>query len=261
MKYLRKLLRWSEKMIDALADKLGLWSPICMGFAGIAVCLGYWGFVSGDNSMTVNGVLSTLVGLICSVAVCLLGFIVLSAVLLMAAYLLSRDSVCTWVHLRLNKLSERIQSRNIACIYPLLQEFLFEVLSLHEDTLHLPLGQDASCLVPRGTATAFRKNCLFFRFELILPEAPAMDTETLRSILQQYIWAELGAHGITGLSASFDSVPTVYVDRMRYCEKSHILQFAVLYISTQNMKNYAVRAEQNRKSKVTPEREVYDNEV
>lgn len=261
MKLLRRIATCTEKVIDDLAKKLGLWSPICMTFAGIAACLGYWGFVKGDNSMTVNGVLPTLAGMICSVAVFLLGFTVLSAVLMMTAYLLSRDSVYTWVHLQLNKLSKRVQSRNIACIYPFVREFLFEVLSLHENTLHLPLGLDASCLTPRGEATAFRKNCLFFRFELILPEAPAMDTDTLRSILQQYIWSELATHGISGLAANFDSVPTIYVDRMRYCEKTHILQFSVLYISTPDMKNYALRAEQNRKASITPEREVYDDEV
>lgn len=261
MKYLRKLSRWSDKMIDSLAEKLGLWSPICMTFAGIAVCLGYWGFLNGENSMTVNGVLSTLAGIICSVAVTLLGFILLSAVLMLAVYLLSKDSVFTWFLLQINKLSERIHKRNTACIYPYVREFLFEVLSLHESTLHLPLGQDASCLTPRGEVTAFRNNCIFFRFELILPEAPAMDTDTLRAILQQYIWTELATHGISGLAASFDSVPTVYVDWVRYYEKTHILQFSILYISTPDMKSYAVRAEQNRKSSAAPEREVYDDEV
>lgn len=257
MKMFQKLDVWMDK----LADKLGAWAPLCMTLAGIAVCLGYWGFVSGENCMLTHGVLSTLPGMICSVAVCMFAFVVLTAVLFMIGYLITRDPAETWFRLHFVKLSERIQRRNISYIYPFVQEFLFEILCLHEDTLHLPIGQDSSCLVPRGTATAFRKNCLFFRFELILPEAPAMDTDTLRSILQQYIWAELGTHGINGLSAYFNSVPTVYIDWVRYFEKTHILQFSVLYISTPDMANYAVQAEQNRKQKAAPEREVYDDEV
>lgn len=177
-----------------------------------------------------------------------------------------KGQVRTRLQLWGNALSAKIQERNTAKIYPCLQQFLYGVFAQNKDMLHLQLGQDASCLAPRGYATVFRSNCMFYRFELLMPQTPEMDIIALRQIIQQYIDAELLHYGIANLSACFNhpmygSMPTVFLDRMRYDEKAHLLEFTFTYIATPDAAKYVYCARQRDIQKVTPEREVFDDEL
>lgn len=193
--------------------------------------------------------------------------ILIAGMLFPVLFALDTAAVKTAIRLASNRLSARIQAKNAAQIFPCLQVFLFDVLNQNKDTLHLRLGQDASCLTPQGCHTTNRKGCLFYTFSLIVPDAPEMDCATLRQIIQQHIWAELYNYGIAGLHSYYQdhvhgATPTVYLDRVQYDETQHLLRFSVLYIATPEASRYAWDAYQNRdKAKVEIEPEVYDDDI
>ena len=156
--------------------------------------------------------------------------------------------------------------KNAAYINAYLLEFLYAVLRANNETLHLPLGQDASALIPNGFSVIPRAGCVFYRYQLVLPEVPEMDKRSFHQIIQQYIWAELCNHGIAGLNASFSSkthgrLPSVFLDKVWYDGEQHSMNFEVLYICTEDAGQYAMQAFQKRKPKTQPNQEVFDDEL
>lgn len=156
--------------------------------------------------------------------------------------------------------------KNAAYINAYLLEFLYAVLRANNETLHLPLGQDASALIPNGFSVIPRAGCVFYRYQLVLPEVPEMDKRSFHQIIQQYIWAELCNHGIAGLNASFPSkthgrLPSVFLDKVWYDGEQHSMNFEVLYICTEDAGQYAMQAFQKRKPKTQPNQEVFDDEL
>lgn len=179
---------------------------------------------------------------------------------------LGSKEVGAWLDRLAYRLTERLRSRTAASNYPLLQQFLYRVLSLNKETLCLPLGQDATCFTPRGQLTEYRAEQVFYRFELVMPEQPSMDCTTLRQILQSYVWSELRNHGIAGLYCGFadpayGTIPSVYVDRVSFDDGAHLLQIDLLYIDNPDASKYAVDAYQRDKGTVQPEQEVFDDEL
>ena len=163
-------------------------------------------------------------------------------------------------------INQRMLLKNAAYINPTLMEFLYAVLRANNETLHLPLGQDASALIPNGYCPVARAGCVFYRYQLVLPEAPEMDKRSFHQIIQEYIWAELGNHGIAGLNASFPSktqgrLPSVFLDKVWYDGEQHLLNFELLYICTEDAAQYAMQAFQKRKPKTQPNQEVFDDEI
>ena len=203
---------------------------------------------------------------LCFTTLCFGAAVAIGCVAYATLRLAERDAIRTRLQLLANWLSMRTQQKYAATVYRCLQLFLYDTLRQNSSTLQLPLGQDASCLVPRGYATQFRSGCLFYRFELVMPHAPDMDITTLRQIIQTHVTAELMNYGIAGLSAWFKHptygvLPSVYIDRMRYDEETHLLQIEMLYISTLSSAEYACTAVKRDTRKVEPERAVFDDEL
>lgn len=203
---------------------------------------------------------------LCFTTLCFGAAVAIGCVAYATLRLVERDAIRTRLQLLANWLSMRTQQKYAATVYRCLQLFLYDTLRQNSSTLQLPLGQDASCLVPRGYATQFRSGCLFYRFELVMPHAPDMDITTLRQIIQTHVTAELMNYGIAGLSAWFKHptygvLPSVYIDRMRYDEETHLLQIEMLYISTLSSAEYACTAVKRDTRKVEPERAVFDDEL
>lgn len=203
---------------------------------------------------------------LCFTTLCFSAAVAIGCIAYATLRLVERDAIRTRLQLLANWLSMRTQQKYAATVYRCLQLFLYDTLRQNSSTLQLPLGQDASCLVPRGYATQFRSGCLFYRFELVMPHAPDMDITTLRQIIQTHVTAELMNYGIAGLSAWFKHptygvLPSVYIDRMRYDEETHLLQIEMLYISTLSSAEYACTAVKRDTRKVEPERTVFDDEL
>lgn len=166
---------------------------------------------------------------LCFTTLCFGAAVAIGCIAYATLRLVERDAIRTRLQLLANWLSMRTQQKYAATVYRCLQLFLYDTLRQNSSTLQLPLGQDASCLVPRGYATQFRSGCLFYRFELVMPQAPDMDITTMRQIIQTHVNAELTNYGIAGLSAWFKHptygvLPSVYIDRMHYDEETHLLQ-------------------------------------
>lgn len=203
---------------------------------------------------------------LCFTTLCFGAAVAIGCVAYATLRLVERDAIRTRLQFLANWLSMRTQQKYAATVYRCLQLFLYDTLRQNSSTLQLPLGQDASCLVPRGYATQFRSGCLFYRFELVMPHAPDMDITTLRQIIQTHVTAELMNYGIAGLSAWFKHptygvLPSVYIDRMRYDEETHLLQIEMLYISTLSSAEYACTAVKRDTRKVEPEQAVFDDEL
>lgn len=203
---------------------------------------------------------------LCFTTLCFSAAVAVGCVAYATLRLVERDAIRTRLQLLANRLSFRTQQKYAATVYRCLQLFLYDTLRQNSSTLQLPLGQDASCLVPRGYATQFRSGCLFYRFELVMPQAPEMDIAILRQIIQQHIDAELINYGIGGLTASFRHptyglMPSVYLDRMNYDKEAHLLQFALIYIASPETAQYACNARKRDTKKVEIEQEVFDDEL
>lgn len=148
-----------------------------------------------------------------------------------------------------------------------LQYFLYGVLRRNNEFLHLPLGQDFSCLAPRELSYSHRENCVFYHFTLITPEQTEMDMNTLSKIIQGYIEGELYNYGITGLGSCFTSRQaghrywSVYLDRVTYDEMRHWLTFDLLYICTEKAAEYVAKAIQRDTASINIVREIIDDEL
>ncbi len=198
--------------------------------------------------------------------VCCFGIVPAAVVFMIIVGLIWSQSFRTAAKLAADKLAAWIQTKNVAVIYPRLQCFLYEVLSLSSDILHLPLGQDPSCLTPCGKGAYTRCNCVFYPFALLMPEAPEMEESTLRQLMQSCVYAELNNYGVAGLRSCFQSRTngsffSIYIDRVRYHEKQHLLTFDVLYICTEETAKYAQEAIKRDTKHFAPEQEVFDDEV
>lgn len=235
----------------------------------IGVCIAVFSFalfLRGEPQLSPEVICQQLPSIICMSIFFLSAIVVAGVVMYYLLPFLASKEVGTWLELRSNRLTERLRRRNTASIHPWLQQFLYYVLSQNNGTLSLPLGQDATCLTPRGQLADFRMEQVFYRFELVMAEKPDLDCAILCQVLQSYVWAELRNHGIPGLGSYFrdptyGSILSVYVDRVVFDEGQHLLQFDLLYIDNPDAAKYAVQAHQRSKQTVQPEQEVYDDEV
>lgn len=199
-------------------------------------------------------------------AVALLWLVPVTGILAMCLYLLNWRQVRTALHLVMQKVSNKIAMHNCAAIYPWLQEFLFRVLSQNQGTLGLPLGQDAACLTPHGMIPLFRQNCTFYRFELVMPQAPELSEKDLWQLVQTMIGGELYNYGVPALPAYFSSlnsgmIPSVYLDRVFYSPGTKLLTFDLLYICTEAAASYFAKALKRDTPIAQPEAEVFDDEI
>lgn len=207
-------------------------------------------------------------------ALCELRFIAIGIVALPACGLIlwrvfkwiDSDAASTACQMAGLKISEKMREKNFQEIYPRLREFLFYVLAKNNDGLALPLGNDACSLSPFGARHVIRNGCLFYQFQLIMPEAPDWPCDVLRSLMQSYVNSELQNYGIAGLNGSFTdtglrSWKSVYIDRLFTDEASHVLTIELLYISSNAGARYLQKA--LRRDNASPEREqaVYDDEL
>ena len=156
--------------------------------------------------------------------------------------------------------------KNARVVYPCLQYFLFFVLSQNREFLQIPLGRDASSLTPQGYAPAYRSRCVFYRFQLVMPDKPEMDEKTMRLVLQNYITGELMNYGISGLSSCYldpkiGRIPSVFIDRVFFDEAAHYLTLDVLYVCTAEAAEYVKKAIHMDSASKQPDRTVYDDEA
>lgn len=181
-------------------------------------------------------------------------------------WVLDRPAVKTGAHLLAGFLSRKIALKNARVVYPCLQYFLFFVLSRNREFLQIPLGQDASSLTPQGYAPAYRSRCVFYRFQLVMPDKPEMDEKTMRLVLQNYITGELMNYGISGLSSCYldpkiGRIPSVFIDRVFFDEAAHYLTLDVLYVCTAEAAEYVKKAIHMDSAPKQPDRTVYDDEA
>lgn len=179
---------------------------------------------------------------------------------------LNWNAVRTALGLAMHHLSERIARKNTAQIYPYLRQFLYDIAARNKEYLKLPIGKDASCLSPGGAVTVYRKNCVFYRFYLITPEKPEMDTDTLRLIFQNYVNSELNNYGIPGLPPYYRNINdqsffSVFLDRVFYDESHRCLTFEVLFVCTEDAARYVMEAVQREAAPEQPEREIFDDDL
>ena len=223
-------------------------------------------FLRGNYPLLSEVVCQQLPGIVCMSTILFSSVFVVGTIMYYLLPFLGSKEVQSWWNQQANKLTERLRRRNNSEIGPYLQQFLFRVISKNREVLSFPLGQDATCLTPRGQQTDFRMEQIFFLFELVMPAMPDMDCATLRQILQSYLWAELQNYGVCGLYNAFSHpvygiIPSVYVDRVAYDEGQHLLQIELLYIDHPEAAQYAVQAYQRDKGAVQLETDVYDNEL
>lgn len=181
-------------------------------------------------------------------------------------WVLDRPAVKTGAHLLAGFLSRKIALKNARVVYPCLQYFLFFVLSQNREFLQIPLGRDASSLTPQGYAPAYRSRCVFYRFQLVMPDKPEMDEKTMRLALQNYITGELMNYGISGLSSCYldpkiGRIPSVFIDRVFFDEAAHYLTLDVLYVCTAEAAEYVKKAIHMDSAPKQPDRTVYDDEA
>lgn len=187
------------------------------------------------------------ISLLACAGITLVAAVLFAGIVRMLFTFLDWSAVRTAINLAVHRLSFKIASKNAGSIYPCIQHFLYFVLSQNREFLRLPLGKDATCLVPAGYVPAYRSGCVFYRFQLIAPEKPEMDISLLRQIIQSYIVAEIHNHGISGLPAVFLSktigtMPGLFLDRVYYDEGMRFIGFDVLFIDNENAAVYARNA-------------------
>lgn len=177
------------------------------------------------------------------------------------------QAIKTALCLVIDRYSNSVRKRNAQYISPNIQAFLFDVLSSNKDFLHLPLGEDFTCLTPRALPYTHRDKCVFYHFDLVTPQVPEMDMVTLRKIVQSYVEGELYSYGIPGLGSYYVSKAlrckfwSIYIDRISYNEKQHRLSFDVLYVCTEQAAQYVAKAVRRDVAKVEAERELFDDEL
>lgn len=203
---------------------------------------------------------------LCCIGIALAAVLPFAGIVALVLMFLDWSAIRTAANLAAHRISFKIAAKNAGAIYPCIQQFLYFVLSQNRDFLHLPLGKDASCLVPAGYAPAYRSGCVFYRFQLIAPEKPEMDMPLLRQIIQSYIVAEIQNHGIAGLPAVFQSkavgtMPSVFLDRLYYDEGMRFIGFDVLFIDNENAAVYARNAIMRAAARQQPVAEVTDADL
>lgn len=179
---------------------------------------------------------------------------------------LDRDSVRAFIKSLVLRFNSWLRGRNAKQIYFRLQDFLYYVLSQNKDFLPLPVGADMSCLTPLGKNYVYRNECVFYRFQLVIPETLNMPVSQLRQLLQHYILSESRNYGIIGLYSTyrdfFQNVwDTVQIDRMWMDEENHILSFEILYVITEKASDYMRHAMEREQASQNSFYEVYDDEL
>lgn len=179
---------------------------------------------------------------------------------------LDRDSIQVFIKDLVLRFNFWRRSRNAEKVYPLLQNFLYHVLTQNKDFLPLPVGSDISCLTPLGKNYVYRNDCVFYRFQLVISETPNMPVSQIKQLFQYYIFSESRNHGIIGLYNIYqdffqNSWDTVQIDRMWMDEENHILSFEILYVITEKASDYMLHVRQNEQSSKNTFYEVYDDEL
>lgn len=173
----------------------------------------------------------------------------------------------TGFRLFLQKRRKALAQRNADKIAPALQYFLYTVLRRNKSTLGIDPGPDCGSLSPNGRAVAFRHNALFYVFELVAPTAPEMEADTLKKLINQFVYSELNNYGAVNLPSYFTTnkaktYPSVYLDRLSYDDICHTLIFEVLFVGSDQAANALEMAWERDKSKTAqPEIEVFDDDV
>lgn len=179
---------------------------------------------------------------------------------------IDRDAVSTALQMAGLKISEKIRAKNFRLIYPRLQDFLFYVLAKNNENLALPLGTDAGSLSPFGAHYVMRGGHLFYRFQLIMPDAPDWSCDVLRKLMQSYVVSELQNYGIIGLNSifvdkDFRAWYSVYVDRLFMDETNRCLTIDVAYIASNSGGQYLQKALRRDNASPVQEREAFDDEL
>lgn len=234
--------------------------------AGIVLAMVITLFVHDSVNTDPSMVARTFTQVVVCTGVALLALVLFFGIFYLSITFLNWNAVRTALGLAIHHLSERIARKNTAQIYPYLRQFLYDIAARNKEFLKLPIGKDASCLSPGGAVTVYRKNCVFYRFYLITPEKPEMDTDTLRLIFQNYVNSELNNYGIPGLPPCYRNIndqifPSVFLDRVFYDESHRCLTFEVLFVCTEDAARYVMEAVQREAAPEQPEREIFDDDL
>ena len=179
---------------------------------------------------------------------------------------LDHDAIQNRLRIWSYRLCEWCRSRNSKTIYPRLQNFIFYVMNKNKEQFPLPVGNDISCLTPYGMMYTYRHSCVFYRFQLVVPDTPDLPVTHLKRLLQHYITTESRNYGIVGLYNTYEDFrhnvwDSIYVDQMALDEENHILSFDILYVSSEKASNYMILAMQLEQPSSNNMQEVYDDEV
>lgn len=179
---------------------------------------------------------------------------------------MDKDVASTRMQLLILRLCETLRTKNSNVIGTYLQYFLFHVLKNNNEHLHLPLGSDVTSLTPCGASYTYHNGCVFYRYQIILPELLDTPYDELRQLMQGYVAAELLNYGIAGLNSRYTdrhsaTCDSVYIDRIFADEDNKMLFIDVLYVSSQTSADYLKAAIQRDKPHPIREPEVYDDEL
>lgn len=171
------------------------------------------------------------------------------------------EEYCWLIALRI---SDKRKSKNADIVLPRLRYFLFTVLKKNNEFLSLPLGEDELCLNMDGVA--FRQNCIFYRFSLILPEELDQNIEIFRKLIQSYVEQELSTYGGYGLRSVYGSSKygtwwSIYLDQIEVDEKRHRLIFETMYIDNTHAALYRKRISDRENIVQMQEQDVYDDTI
>ena len=160
-----------------------------------------------------------------------------------------------------------LAQKNATQIAPALQYFLYTVLRRNKEALGTDPGPDCGSLSPNGRAVAFRNNTLYYVMELVAPTTPEVEIDTLKKLINQFLYSELLNYGIVNLPTCFYSqkqkvYPSVYLDRLSYDDVRRTLIFEILFVGSEQASAALERAIERDKPKAAqPEVEVYDDEI
>ena len=120
------------------------------------------------------------------------------------------------------------------------------------------------CLNMDGVA--FRQNCIFYRFSLILPEGLDQNIETFRKLIQSYVEQELSTYGGYGLRSVYGSNKygtwwSIYLDQIEVDEKRHRLIFETMYIDNTHAALYRKRISDRENIVQMQDQDVYDDTI
>lgn len=156
---------------------------------------------------------------------------------------------------------------NAAQIAPALQSFLYTVLRRNKSALGIDPGPDCGSLSPNGRAVAFRHNALFYVFEVVAPTAPEIEIDTLKRLINQFVFSELTNYGAVNLPSYFTTnkaktYPSIYLDRLSYDDVRHVLIYELLFVCSDQAANALVMAWERDKPKAAQQEiEVYEDEI